>query len=96
MQQIFVVMLEKVQEQFYRLVSAYETEKKRRIVLQEQLERNTVELEGCRKQIKELETQIDRLRLASAFSSGADNSESKREIESLIKEIDRCISLLKS
>lgn len=89
-------MLEKIQNQFYRLISAYESERKRRIEIQEQLERNTIELESCRKQIKELEIQIDKLRLAGAFSSNADNTESKKELESLIKEIDRCISLLRS
>lgn len=89
-------MLEKIQNQFYRLISAYESERKRRIEIQERLELNTKELESCRKQIKELEIQIDKLRLAGAFSSNADNTEAKMEIESLIREIDRCISLLKS
>lgn len=90
-------MLEQIQSQFFRLISAYETERKERIALQEKLDISVRETGDCRKQIKELETQIDKLRLANAFSAAKpDNSESKREIESLIREIDRCIALLKS
>lgn len=95
MQLISFVMLERIQNQFYRLISAYESERKMRISLQEELERNGLELQNCRKQIKELETQIDKLKLAGAFSSGTAVADSKKEIESLIREIDKCISLLK-
>ena len=50
-------------------------------------------LEAVKKQIIELERQIDNQRLAGAFLSD-DNAESKKRIDRLIKEIDKCISLM--
>ena len=46
------------------------------------------------KQIIELERQIDNQKLAGAFMAGGNNTESKKKIDKLIKEIDRCISLM--
>ena len=47
------------------------------------------------RQIAELEKKIDNLNLTTAFvGSQADLSEPKRKIESLIREIDRCVSLM--
>ena len=46
------------------------------------------------KQIIELERQSDNQKLAGAFMAGGNNAESKKKIDKLIKEIDRCISLM--
>ena len=51
--------------------------------------------ETYRKQITELERTIDNLKLADAFKSGnADNTEARKKIDKLIKEIDKCITLM--
>ena len=48
-----------------------------------------------KKQITELERTIDNLKLADAFKSGnADNTEARKKIDKLIKEIDKCITLM--
>ena len=88
-------MLETVKERIKQLIAAYETEKMERTRLQSELEQARAENETYRKQIIELERQIDNLKLAEAFKAGgAGSPEAKKKINSLLKEIDRCISLL--
>ncbi len=88
-------MLETVKEQIKRLIAAYESEKHERIRLASELERSQQQNEAYRKQIIELERQIDNLKLTGAFMGGsADTSAARKKIDSLIKEIDRCITLM--
>ena len=86
-------MLETVKEKITRLIAAYEKEKMERTRLQSELEQSLAKNETYRKQIIELERQIDNHKLAGAFLNG-DNAESKKKIDRLIKEIDKCISLM--
>ena len=88
-------MLETVKEKITRLIAAYETEKMEREKLQAELEQTRTQNETYRKQILELERQIDNLKLTEAFKGRAINStEAKRKVDSLVKEIDRCIKLI--
>ena len=88
-------MLETVKERIKQLIAAYETEKMERIRLQAELEQSRIENETCRKQIIELERQIDNLNLSGAFMGNAGNSiEAKKKVNALLKEIDKCIKLI--
>ena len=88
-------MLETVKEKIKQLIAAYETEKAERIRLQSELEQTRTQNETYKKQITELERTIDNLKLADAFKAGnADNAEAKKKIDKLIKEIDKCITLM--
>ena len=88
-------MLETVKEKITRLIAAYETEKMEREKLQSELEQTRTQNETYRKQIIELERQIDNLKLTEAFmAGGADTAAAKKKINSLMKEIDRCIALM--
>ncbi len=87
-------MLETVKEKIKRLIAAYESEKMERIRLQTELEQSKLQNEAYRKQIIELERQIDNLKLTEAFKAGGDNTAAKKKIDSLMKEIDRCIALM--
>ena len=88
-------MLDSVKQNIKRLIAAYEAEKELRVKLQNALDQANAQNEACRKQITELERQIDNLKLAEAFKAGSEGSpEAKKKRNSLIKEIDRCISLL--
>ena len=88
-------MLETVKERIKRLIAAYETEKMERIRLQSELEQARTQNETYRKQIIELERQIDNQKLTEAFmAGGADTPAAKKKIDSLMKEIDRCIKLM--
>ena len=88
-------MLDTVKQKIKRLIAAYEAERMERIRLQDALDKAQAQNETYRKQITELERQIDNLKLSEAFKAGGEGSpEAKKKINSLIKEIDRCITLM--
>ena len=88
-------MLEIVRQKITRLIAAYEKERAERMRLQGELLQSEARNETYRKQILELERQIDNLKLTEAFKGRAVNStEAKRKVDTLLKEIDRCISLI--
>ena len=88
-------MLDTVKQGIQQLIAAYENEKMERQRLQTALEQSLAKEETYRKQIIELERQIDNLKLTEAFKASSGNSpEAKKKIDSLLKEFDRCISLM--
>jgi cell division septum initiation protein DivIVA len=89
-------MLDVVKQSIRELIAAYEKERMERIRLQAELEESRNKNEACRKQIIELERQIDNLKLTEAFKASASGNspEARKKIDGLIKEIDRCISLM--
>ena len=88
-------MLDAVKQKIKQLIAAYEAEKMERTRLQVELDQVKSENIAYRKQITELERQIDNLKLSEAFKAGGEGSpEAKKKINSLIKEIDRCITLM--
>jgi len=87
-------MLDVLKQRISQLIAAYEKEKAERIRLSDELEQARRQNETYKEQIIELKRQIDNQKLAGAFLSKGDNAESKKKIDRLIKEIDRCISLM--
>lgn len=88
-------MLEDIKANIEKLIALYEGEKAERTRLASELEQSKTQHDACRKQIAELEQQIDDLHLAEAFRTSSGNgSGAKEKIEKLIREIDKCISLL--
>ena len=88
-------MLDKVKENIQKLIAAYENERATRIRLESELEKSESQNQEYRKQITELERTIDNLRLADAFKAGnADNTDARKKIDRLMKEIDKCITLM--
>ena len=88
-------MLDKVKENIQKLIAAYENERATRIRLESELEKSESQNQEYRKQITELERTIDNLKLADAFKAGnADNTEARKKIDRLMKEIDKCITLM--
>lgn len=88
-------MIDKLKERIQQLISVYETERQERKRLEEALAKSEAQNETYAKQITELERTIDNLKLADAFKSGnTDNTEARKKIDRLIKEIDRCITLM--
>ena len=74
----------------------FEAEKAERIKLQALLQQCKAENDSCRKQIGDLEQKVNNLQLSEAFGVGGDKVAAKERIEKLIKEIDKCISLLEN
>ena len=88
-------MIEKLRQRIQQLISAYETERQERKRLEIELEKSLTQNKACKEQITELERTIDNLKLADAFKSGnTDNTEARKKIDKLIKEIDKCITLM--
>ena len=88
-------MLESVKDRIRQLIAAYESERMENKKLHTELEQARQQNEAYRKQIIELERQIDNLKLTEAFMAGGnDTTAAKKKIDSLMKEIDRCIKLM--
>ena len=87
-------MLDNIKQKITQLIAAYESEKTECIRLRQELELSKQQNEKYEKQIIELEREIDNKKLAGAFMTGSDNAESKKKIDKLIKEINKCISLM--
>ena len=89
-------MLTEIKSNFERLIALYESEKQRGDSLAAELEAARTEGEACRKQIDDLKDRIARLELKGAFIPSGDRSsaDARKKIDGLIKEIDKCISLL--
>lgn len=87
-------MLENVRTQIEQLIARYEAEKAENTRLRQEL--HTCEETGAalRKQIKELESEIETRKLTEAFSGGAATEDVRDKVDKLIKEIDKCISYL--
>ena len=87
-------MLEEIKTNIEKLISLYETQKRRADSLEAELEKCRADLAACKAHAGELDAQIDNLKLQYAFSGAGDPAEAKARISKLIREIDRCIKLL--
>ena len=87
-------MLEDIKSNIARLIALYESQKQRADALEQQLAQCMEQSEEYRKQITDLNQQIDTLRLTSAFSLSTDTRAAKDQVAKLIREIDKCIKLL--
>ena len=88
-------MLLDIKQKIERLIAAYEKERMERIRLQDALQQSQKQNETYKTQITELEREIDNLKLTKAFmADGADNAQAIKKIDRLMKEIDKCISLM--
>jgi len=88
-------MLEDIQKNFERVIALYEGEREASEGLRAKLAESEASNDTYRKQIAELERQVENLRLAEAFLTPTGSSDSAKErIDKLIKEINKCISLL--
>jgi len=88
-------MLEDVKQKIQQLIAAYEKERMERERLQTALQKAEEQNETYRMQVIELERKIDNLKLTEAFmAGGSDTTQARKKIDSLIREIDRCISAM--
>ena len=88
-------MLTDIKSNFEKLIALYEAQRERADALAADLEKERAANEACRKQIDDLKDQVSTLELKGAFMTGGDSSSASREkIDKLIREIDKCISLL--
>ena len=88
-------MLEDIQKNFERLIALYEGEKEKNNSLSSRLQASESSNQAYKERITELEKQIDNLKLAEAFLTPSGSSDgAKEKLDKLIKEINKCISML--
>jgi len=86
-------MLEGIRENIKQLIARYEAEKAENERLRDELRACEETGATLRKQITELESELETRKLTEAFSAGAP-ADAKAKVDKLIKEIDKCISYL--
>ena len=86
-------MLDSIRQEIERLIARYEAEKAENERLRAEL--RTCEETGAalKRQIMDLESEIETRKLTAAFNAGVPQ-DAKEKVDTLIKEIDRCISWL--
>ena len=86
-------MLDNVRKHIEKLIALYEAEKAENQRLREELQEREETGATLRKQIMELESEIQTRKLTEAFSAAVP-TDAKAKVDTLIKEIDKCISYL--
>jgi len=87
-------MLESIRKEIEQLIARYEAVKAENEHLRQELQACEETGASLRKQIQELESEIETRKLSEAFSTGAFGAEAKAKVDTLIREIDKCISYL--
>ena len=86
-------MLEEIRASIKQLIARYEAEKAENERLRQELQACKETGDALRKQITELESEIETRKLTEAFSAAAP-ADAKVKVDKLIREIDKCISYL--
>ena len=77
------------------LISLYERGAAENLALKRENARLKADLEECSNKLKEKEEKLDKIVLANAFATSGENvKEARQKIARIVKEIDKCISLL--
>lgn len=77
------------------LIARYETLDRENAALRQSLAKSETDNQKKELKIKDLEKQIDNLRLKEAFlGTSGDRTQAKKKVARMIKEIDACVSLL--
>ena len=87
-------MREEIWSDILTLISLYEKARGELETVSAELQQARTEIRKHKEQIEEFEKQIDNLKLKNAFLSTSGDEEAKEKIDRLIREIDRCISML--
>ena len=86
-------MLEDVRKNIEQLIARYEAVKAENNALRLELQACKETGDAQKAKIMELESEVSTLHLTQAFNA-APGSDAKAKVDSLIKEIDKCISAL--
>jgi len=89
------IVINKLKGHIEQIISKYELALSYNNSLKEQLDRVTNELVRKESRIKELELKVEQMQLAEAFTASVEDvKEAKKKIGKIVKEIDKCISML--
>jgi len=87
-------MLEGLRQKIEQLIALYEAEKAENQKLREELHACKEAGDALKEQIMELESEIETRKLTEAFTAGGDRAAAKEKVDTLIREIGKCISCL--
>lgn len=89
------IIIQKLKGHIEQIISKYELALSDNNSLRVQLDKANKDLETKNNRIKELEQKVEQMQLAEAFAATTDNvKEAKKTIGKIVKEIDKCISML--
>lgn len=89
------IVIQKLKGHIEQIISKYELALSENISLKEELEKHKTDLEEKNNKIKELEQKVELMQLGDAFkASSEDVKEAKKKIARIVREIDKCISML--
>ena len=89
------IIIQKLKGHIEQIISKYELALSENISLKEELEKCKTDLENKNNRIKELEQKVELMQLGDAFkASSEDVKEAKKKIARIVREIDKCISML--
>ncbi|MEF9931154.1 MAG: hypothetical protein RSC28_01005 [Bacteroidales bacterium] len=89
------ILVGRLKDHIGHIISKYESVLSDNILLKDELLQCKNELETNKNIIDELEIKLEQLQLTKAFgSSSKDVKEAKQKIGRIVKEIDKCISML--
>lgn len=89
------IIVTNLKNRIEKIISKYELALSENISLKEQLQKALVEIEEKDDKIKSLEQKVEQMQLADAFSATTgDVKEARKRIGKIVKEIDKCISML--
>lgn len=89
------IIISRLKGRIEHIISAYESAVFENNELKRQLQDSQQELETSKKTIKELKDKLELQQLTNAFrGSSQDIKEAKQRIARIVREIDKCISLL--
>ena len=89
------IVIQKLKGHIEQIISKYELALSENISLKEELEKYKTDLDNKNNKIKELEQKVELMQLGDAFkASSEDVKEAKKKIARIVREIDKCISML--
>ena len=89
------IIIQKLKGHIEQIISKYELALSESISLKEELEKCKTDLENKNNRIKDLEQKVELMQLGDAFkASSEDVKEAKKKIARIVREIDKCISML--
>ena len=89
------IIIQKLKGHIEQIISKYELALSENVSLKDELEKCRTDLEQKENRIKELEKKVELMQLGEAFrASSEDVKEAKKKIGKIVREIDKCISML--
>ena len=95
MTEVDEIVIENFESKLNRLMGAYTQLSQENLMLRNQLNRQSVELDEVRKQYAILQKSYSELKLAKIICiDETDLGDTKKRLSQLVREVDRCIALL--